>query len=295
MKKVIIWGYKPHTHTHSYIHWSFFDGFKHMGYDTYWFDDSDDVSNFDFKDCLFLTSSDQNINIPIRKDCKYILHNVDGHRFLNLDVLYLQVYTHDVKEREVEKIDKGIYYQKNCKTLYQPWATNLLPDQIEKTNLSLSDNVRYCLWAGTYDNGSSVFQNGSELSIFFNECKKNGIELKIYDPWQNPISFEENRILVKNSFLSPSLQGPWQIDKGYIPCRIFKNISYGQIGITNSETVNEIFDNQLVYDRDPLSLFYKSLEKRTEKDINSQLNHLINYVKDKHTYINRINTILNLL
>ena len=32
MKRVIIWGYKPHTHTHSYIHWSFFDGFKSLGY-----------------------------------------------------------------------------------------------------------------------------------------------------------------------------------------------------------------------------------------------------------------------
>ena len=39
MKRVIIWGYKPHTHTHSYIHWSFFDGFKSLGYETYWFDD----------------------------------------------------------------------------------------------------------------------------------------------------------------------------------------------------------------------------------------------------------------
>lgn len=295
MKKVIIWGYKPHTHTHSYIHWSFFDGFKHMGYDTYWFDDNDDISNFDFQSSLFLTSGNQNDKIPLRNDCKYVLHNVSTEKFKNLDCLYLQVYTHDVKEREVEKIFEGTYYQKNCNTLYQPWATNLLPSQIDINDATNNKLDKYCLWVGTYGGGNDKFQNESELNPFFEECKKNGIDLKIINPWNNPISFEENRTLVKNSFLSPSLQGPWQIENGYIPCRIFKNISYGHLGITNSETVNKVFENRLIYDRDPISLFYKCIHRKNDANHIAYLKDLMNFVKQNHTYINRIETILNFL
>lgn len=294
MKKVVIWGYKPHTHTHSYIHWSFFDAFKDLGYDTYWFDDTDDTTNFNFDNCLFLTSSEQNQKIPLRKDCKYILHNVDVNRFANLDNLYLQVYTHDVLQRDVEKIEEGVYYQKNSTTLYQPWATNLLPHQINVDDARNNPNNKYCLWVGTYDE-SSQFQNGSELRPFFEECKKNGIELKIVNPWSNPISFEDNKQLVKMSFLSPSLQGPWQIEKGYIPCRIFKNISYGHLGITNSEMVNKVFEDRLLYDVDPISLFYKCLEKKNDVNHIEYIKDLMMFVKQHHTYINRIKNILHFL
>lgn len=50
--KVVIWGHKFGTHTHSYIHNGFYIAFKHLGYDTYWFDNLDDVSEFDFSNTL---------------------------------------------------------------------------------------------------------------------------------------------------------------------------------------------------------------------------------------------------
>jgi hypothetical protein len=55
IKKVVLWGHKLHTHTHSYIHFAFHKAFKHLGYDTYWFDNNDDVSGFDFFGSLFIT------------------------------------------------------------------------------------------------------------------------------------------------------------------------------------------------------------------------------------------------
>jgi Lrp/AsnC family transcriptional regulator for asnA, asnC and gidA len=33
IKKVVIWGHKLHSHTHSYIHNGFYIAFKHLGYD----------------------------------------------------------------------------------------------------------------------------------------------------------------------------------------------------------------------------------------------------------------------
>jgi len=68
-EKVIIWGHKLHSHTHSYIHNAFYIAFKHMGYETYWFDDKDDVKKFDFSNSLFLTEGQVDKKIPLREDC----------------------------------------------------------------------------------------------------------------------------------------------------------------------------------------------------------------------------------
>ena len=43
MNKVIIWGHKLNTHSHSYIQLGFYRAFAYLGYDVMWLDDSDDV------------------------------------------------------------------------------------------------------------------------------------------------------------------------------------------------------------------------------------------------------------
>ena len=68
-ERVIIWGHKLHTHTHSYIHYGFQRGFKHLNYDVYWFDNNDttndDFKNFNFDNCLFITEGQVDELIPI--------------------------------------------------------------------------------------------------------------------------------------------------------------------------------------------------------------------------------------
>ena len=116
--------------------------------------------------------------------------------------------------------------------------------------------------------------------------------LKLINPWASPISFEDNSRLVNESYISPTIQGPWQIENRYIPCRIFKNISYGHYGYTNSEAVNDIFEGSLIYDRDPVNLFNKIIEKKNDPNHINELKFLMNEVKEKHTYINRIKLII---
>lgn len=79
--KVVIWGHKLHSHTHSYIHQRFYRAFQYMKYIIYWFDDTDDVSNFDFSNTLFITEGQVDKNIPMRNDCYYMLHNVDQEKY----------------------------------------------------------------------------------------------------------------------------------------------------------------------------------------------------------------------
>ena len=72
MEKVVIWGHKNNGHTHGHIHSSYFKVFKSMGYETYWFDDNENVSGFNFDGCIFLTEDQAQKNIPLNKTCKYM-------------------------------------------------------------------------------------------------------------------------------------------------------------------------------------------------------------------------------
>jgi hypothetical protein len=306
-KRVIIWGHKLHSHTSSYVHFGFYKAFKALGFDVYWFDDSDDVAEFNFDNCIFLTEGQVDKNIPLNKSCKYILHSGNHEKYLNLKKINIQIFHNFIEadpvpgthptfttKNKITKINPYTYL--TDETIYQPWATDLLPDEINLDEARNELNNKDCIWIGTYGDRISEYQNSIELDLFFDECKKNKINVKIIDPWKNPVSFEENKKMVNESFLAPAIQGPWQIKHGYAPqCRILKNISYGHMGITNNPHVNNLFDNLLVFDHDPARLFYKAIERKNNPNIINDIKFLMNEVKNKHTYANRANVILSVL
>lgn len=292
--KVIIWGHKLHSHTHSYVHNAFYKAFKHMGYDTYWFDSSDDVASFDFSNSLFLTEGQADKGIPLRDDCRYILHNCDSKYqslVLSGKAYNLQVYTDDVLQRAfLEKIAPCIYGSAKHRILHMPWATDLLPDEIEanKKRLLSITKERASYWVGTI--GDGTFGNKSELLPFMKACKENHIRFihKTY------VSEREHEKLIMRSIIAPAIVGEWQKRQGYIPCRIFKNISYGQMGATNSKRVFELFDGKILYDSNTYSLGYKAFEFAKNVD-NKTIFDLMDFVKLHHTYINRIELMINFL
>ena len=291
--KVIIWGCKLHSHTHSYIHWAFYRAFKHMGYDTYWLDNNDTIS-FNFANSLFITWGGSEQKIPLRDDCFYILHNCRLPKYKELyekgRCITLQVYTHDLLSREVEKLDDYIYYSVKDQILYMPWATDLLPHEIDeiKKQIPKKKKSNGIAWIGTIWSG--IFGNTPQLDSFKKACRENKINFRHI----TRCSMEQNIEHIQSSYMAPAIQGKWQCDKGYIPCRIFKNISYGQFGITNSKTVYDLFKGKIVYNSDTYQLFYDAQKKLQNLDIN-ELYELMDFVKTKHTYINRIKDLLDLL
>lgn len=294
--KIVIWGHKLHSHTHSYVHHGFFRAFQKMGYETLWFDDSDDVSNINFDNSLFLTEGQVDKKIPVNNSSKYILHNCAGDRYQGVpenNKLSIQTFHKSVLGYNINRVNDYTYV--GDRILYQPWATDLLPDEFSEQDAHNELNNKVCVWIGSYDAGNSTFQNNTTLGPFFNECKKAGIHLKMVDPWGTPVSPEENRSLVHNAFAAPAIQGQWQIDNYYLPCRIFKHISYGHYGITNNEYVNKIFDNKLIFNTNTSSLFHQLLERKNNPDSINEIKFLINEVKEKHTFISRIKQIIEVV
>jgi hypothetical protein len=295
--QVVIWGHKLHTHTHSYIHERFFRAFQYLGYPTYWFDNQDNVENFDFSRTLFLTEGQVDQKIPLREDCIYVLHNCHTDRYERLfqmgRCIHLQKYTDEVLEQpHLIKVEPFIYYDLEKRVVYIPWASDLLPYEIEemKRRLPAIKKKRVCYWMGTI--GDGLYGNIHQLNPFIKACHENGIEFFSNDPWAKGLSRQMLRECTAECFLAPAIVGKWQEENGYVPCRIFTNITSGQMGVTNSLRTYELFDRKIVYNRDTYQLFYDAMDRLKTWSLEDQY-ALMDFVKEKHTYLNRIATLLN--
>jgi hypothetical protein len=264
-----------------------------MGYTTYWFDDDDDVTDIDFANSLFITEGQVDNKIPLRKDCLYMLHNSRSEKYRAeiepCNRICFQVYT-DVllKLPYLVKIDQCIYYDLEGQCLYMPWATDLLPYEIEKNKTEITstsiENTVY--WVGTV--GAGLFGNIDQLTPFINACEENGV---LFTQRSN-VGCEEAMKMIRQSYMAPTIVGQWQFEKGYIPCRLFKNISYGKMGITNSRAAYDLFEGKIVHNSDTYQLFYDAQERMNNMTV-EELHELMDIVRDKHTYINRINQLLD--
>jgi len=263
-----------------------------MGYETYWIDSVADIGNLDMSNSIFIVEGQVDGNIPLRDDCKYLLHNCNTEKYeaANIDFKMLQVYSHDVLERDIEKIAECEYYQPSNNMLYQPWATDLLPHEFDDYPPfdKFNDKSPVINWVGSVMDGPHG--NRNILEEFAAVAGMNGITFKICrnaDP-------DQSIKLIRESVMAPALQGKWQVENGYIPCRVFKNISYGHIGATNSEAVFNLYEGMLVYTANPTQLFVE-LKGCIDVVDKKKRDQVLNLTKEKHTYVNRINNILKVM
>jgi hypothetical protein len=131
-----------------------------------------------------------------------------------------------------------------------------------------------------------------ELSPFAMACKENGINFNLIGGFGgSPVSVEENVRLVRGSYIAPAISLAYQNKVGYLPCRVFKAISYGQMCATNNLWANEFFKDRLIYNPDSKALFYDARERlaSTAPDV---LYDLMDEVAREHTYLNKVDNLL---
>lgn len=287
-RQVVIWGHKLHSHTHSYVHEAFYRTFNYLGYKTLWLDNNDSLAGVDFSASLFITEGQVDQKIPLRDDAFYILHNCDWGKYKNLleknRVLKLQVYTNRCRTPECITFAPYVLFNPREQCLYMPWATDLLPYEIDQVKERMKKNRalnKVVVFIGTL--GYGVFGNIPECKPFFEAADQKGIPAKHFvdvDP-------RKAQDIIEHAFIAPAIQGSWQCREGYIPCRIFKNISYGKLGVTNCPVVYDLFNHKIVFDTDTKKLFKKALKRMDTITLQEQFD-LMNFVRDHHTYINRI-------
>lgn len=319
--KIILWGYPLYSHTYSYIHEAFYKAFKHLGYDVYWFHDGDYPKDFNWNDCIFLTEGFADNNIPINSSSIYFVHGTkDPSKYVNanvknyIDVRYNHlwhkdhIYEYSLDKSNVTKIGKSCYYQpKENKTIYFKndyvnykisdynkfyitWATNKLPHEInfDDINHPRQNVIHFCGNLSPYGR----CENYSAFVPFINECSKNNIQFIHNDPFSNPLTEDEVIKRTKDSILGIDIRGPEHIRNGYVPCRVFKSITAGHMGTTNSQEVYNELEGHCLFEQNTAKLFYRAMEKRNDKEF---ILNSMKYIKENHTYINRINSLLSIL
>ena len=317
LNKVIIWGHQLHNHTHSYIHNGFYIGFKHLGYKVYWFNENgknnypNPNEEVDFNNSLYIVHGLESKNLPLNKTSFYIGHNVEwvcknehkipkSHLLIDKsegipsnNIMSLQVYCIGCLREKNYNDYKYYCHSDDYNLIYMPWATDLLPHEI-------NENIKNLNSLKINNISNFIGMPLEHWGNFKNELQKHNIEYKNYGGTfdvnsERNKSIEENMKLIQESIIAPALQTQWQVDNHYIPCRIFKNISYGKMGITNNSAVNKLFNNKLIYSDSIEKLVIESLEFNNRPNKNKIIKDLMIEVRDNHTYLNRINFILDFI
>jgi hypothetical protein len=326
--KVIVWGFPLHTHTHSYIHHGWVKAFTAMGYETHWFSDDNFPIDFDYNNCLFITEGYADNNIPIMETSTYFVHIArkpevyigNVKRFVEIRYLVDSIkdcnYNYVLDKSKCAKISDCTYYEKlsnnggiakhhynptpmEYECIYTCWATDLLPEEIKE------EYITYPKENKIYWFGSANHENTREIALFFKECIQNGIQIEVNNPWTNPLPFELVQEETMKSIMSPDFRSSGDPNKialgetgtchkqnGYIACRLFKSISYGHLGITNSKHAYELLEKKVIYNDDESQLFYDAIPHLINHDL---IKEQMKIVREKHTYLNRIQDLFKAL
>lgn len=304
-RKVIIWGHKPqakrsrfHTsarrHTHSYIHEGFFRAFQFLGFETHWLDDDSSVGGVDFSDCLFLSEDQVDIQIPLDRRATYVIHHSSKSKYdeIGAKLLHLNNFTTEIENTEspvfggprLEVLDEVTYFDSNSRRLFQPWATDLLPPEIDSRILiPYRPETPYVNYVGTFKHDNL----STEASKFRRTIRHSGRSFRVFSAVDNLTS----RHLVENSLISIDLRGDWHQEVGYIPCRIWKSLSYGKFIGSNSMKLEKIFGQRIAFAKTE-DLFLTTIHGYMQVSP-VDMAETVAWIRQHHTFANRATRILD--
>lgn len=281
-KKIVIWGLRHSNDSFTYINNHFYTTLQKLNIPSVWLDDSRKSNSLINDDDLVFAANVAAKNLEIKPGRYYCLHNFDASLFSNLDlkkILILQVYSDDVRKRKVKFWDPVTCFEKESRTLYQPWGTNLLPWEFMEP--VFSKNSPFVFWVGSiWDND----QHQGNLEAI-NELKKAIYKYNLKFMHVRVPDFLSTK-LVRASRLAPAVAGMWQAKVNYLPCRMFKNISYGQLGITNVTRFLDLLKDSYIPGKSITELIDVSMTLSKEKYLEMVKNQqeIISY----QTYLQKV-------
>jgi len=318
-KKLIVWGAMFDTgHTHAFVHDAIVRAGEYLGIPTYWLDNRHNLPDEFFDDALIISeqwlvfANGISNKLPLRPTSTYIIHYlgnkgpVEGNpgasmyvgkvgrlidfRFANnwgVNGVEDKNYAYKFEPEKYTPINDGTsFFEKGSDydILYSIWATDLLPNEIDfETRLTPFKEPKFAFFGGT------IREDNEEMFIpFINECKTNNIPFVYNTPWQNPLTIEQMRSAVIQSYLPLDVRPRNHFANGYISCRSIKNISYGALCLTNSKETYDFFDQEIAYASDTGELFHVACKMQNDPKTKDLILNQMKKVKDKHTYVNRL-------
>jgi len=289
-------------------------------------------AEFSYKNCLFIAEGYQDKNIPLEESSTYFINFcIYPQKYLRCGARLVEIRfnlneIHDVNNDfklddgthslidlsqdtryEVLRSNSGMHKEftgpvpapMNYECVYLLWATDLLPWEINLED-AIPMNKPIIHFVGTgYGN--------PRHELFKNTLERAGVQWVSHDPWHTPVSFEENRRFVRESLITADfrpessendikeygfMNGKNHLATGYIPCRLFKNISYGSLPVTDSPHAHALLGDAVVFDKNMEQLIQKGLA--ANQDI-PRKQKAMRMIADRHTYIHRARDLIRCL
>lgn len=241
--RVVVWGGRRDLHSHAHIHRNFFRAAQALGLRAVWVEDEPAARDALAPGTLVIAADVWADHIaPAEPSVSYVLHNFDGAHPLCVELeqsperlLRLQVWSKDALG---EPWGVARSYYREGRTLFQPWGTDLLAGEFlaPVANLEAADAVFVgAIWSERSVQGE--LGNEEVIDELRAALAAHGLGLRHL----THVSDAENVEAVRGARLAPAFAGAWQVSRDYFPCRVFKNVSYGQLGITNVAGMQELF------------------------------------------------------
>lgn len=289
----------------------------------------EDPSKFSYKNALIITEGFQDGNLPIEPSSIYFVHFcIYPQKYLRCGARLFEIRFkveefHDCNSdwtlsdgtHKLANLSEDVQYESltsdvgiapefrgpvanemNYEAVYFQWPTDLLPWEINLNDAELPRQQAVHYVGTPYGN--------PRLEKFKAAIEKRGIEFISHNPWEKPVSFEDGKEYVQQSCLAPDFRpegSPQDTQKygvkngknhlaiGYVPCRLFKNISYGHLPLTDSPHAAELLGEAVVFEQDIEKLVEKGLE--AQKDIERK-KRAMRMIADRHTYLHRARDLL---
>lgn len=275
---VVIWGLRsPTVSTQRYVHNHMHQTLVKIGVQVYWCDDVK-TNNKEIPNGSLIYSTNQCChNLEYNKNNWYVMFNTAEDVECCKNFLKLRVYGCMPMEEDCVSFDETTLFHRKHHMLYQAYGTDLLPMEFQYPVFNTNAVVN---WVGSIWNDKNNHGNIATIAELQKALQKRKIEFCHY----SQISDEENMKRVRESRLAPAIGGPFQTTS-MMPCRIWKNISYGQFCVTNLEKSKDIFGSNVLCSQNIDELIESALSIGKDEYIGRTLDQQIIVMRD-HTYLN---------
>jgi hypothetical protein len=245
IEKLVVWGGRHGLESHRWIHRGFFSAAKKMGIPSVWVDDVYENQAELTPGAVVISADIWNRCIRAVPGVRYVLHNYDGshpifHQVEPERILRIQVWTNDA---EGEDWGKCRAYHREGRVLFQPWGTDLLAEEF--LDPVFNPHGRDVAFVGAV---WSDVRGGQDLgnASMIDELRLTLADFGLRFVHLTQVSDEENMSAVRSGRLAPAFAGGWQVAHNYLPCRGFKNISYGVACLTNVPVMQELLGDTAI-------------------------------------------------
>ena len=159
-----------------------------------------------------------------------------------------------------------------------------LPDEFKKPISKPKSNT--VIWVGSIWNNELDQGNINEIQALKYVLKKRNIKFVNLKLLPDSIHTQ----MIRYSRIAPAIAGRWQAENNYLPCRMWKNISYGQLGVSNVKKFESVFQGCSIGGDTIEELIDNTLSIAPDKYRDMVLEQ--QEIVKKHTFIERLTNIM---